>query len=360
MSDLSTVKAYCLKVPKNLGEKAIRLTAKLGILNKDLKVRSIDGDLYIPLNQKPQPEHVTKFNEVLRQFDITVQDFSKRVKLFRDVFEVLEDKLPPHLLTSFPRSIDFVGDIAIIEIPPELETHKKLVGKAILKVHKHVRTVLAKSSAVGGVHRLREYDVIAGSSDTETIHKEHGCKYHLDVRKVYFSPRLSFEHNRVASQVEENETVIDMFAGVGPFSVLIAKTHRAVKVYAVDINPDAVRYLRKNILVNGVLSKVVPVLGDIRKVVHERLRGTADRVIMNLPEKAMEYLGTACEAMKPEGGVIHYYEFAEGRDVLEAVKKRLIENFNREDRRVEKFLSARIVREVAPFKWQVSVDLRVR
>jgi tRNA (guanine37-N1)-methyltransferase len=253
-----------------------------------------------------------------------------------------------------------VGDIAIVEVPLELQEHKKIIGETILKIHRHIRTVLAKSSVVRGIRRLREYEVISGSSDTETVQKEYGCKYHLDLRKVYYSPRLSYEHSRVASQVEEGETVIDMFTGVGPFSVLIAHTHRNVKVYAIDLNPDAVRYLERNVIVNGVLGKVISILGDAKEVVNNRLRGAADRVIMNLPEKAIEYLEVACNALKPEGGIIHYYEFSEGPDPLRTVKKRLTETLNKTDHMGRMFISARVVREVAPFKWQVAVDIRIR
>jgi len=359
MKEESTVRAYSLKVPKELGEKAIRLAASLDLLDRSLKIRSDNGFLYVPLTQRPLPNHSMKLEEVLSQFDVLAQDFSMRIKPPRAAFEAAGDRLPPHLLASFPRSVDLVGDIAVVEVPPELEEHKELVGEAILEAHRQARTVLAKSSAISGVCRLRDYEVIAGSQKTETVHKEHGCRYHLDLRKAYFSPRLSFEHSRVASQVEENETVIDMFAGVGPFSVLIAKTHRNVKVYAVDVNPDAVRYLERNIAVNGVLEKVVPILGDARDVVHGKLRGTADRVIMNLPEKASEYLDSACQAVKPEGGVIHYYEFAEGPNPMETAKDRLVKAFGRTNRKAEKFLSARTVREVAPYKWQVALDTRI-
>ena len=360
MNEESTARAYSLKVPKELGEKAIRLAASLDLLDRSLKIRSDNSFLYVPLTQRPLPTHSMKLEEVLSQFDVLAQDFSMRTKPRRAAFEAVGDRLPPHLLASFPRSVDLVGDIAVVEVPPELEEHKELVGEAILEAHRQARTVLAKSSAISGVCRLREFEVIAGSEKTETVHKEHGCRYHLDLRKVYFSPRLSFEHNRVASQVEENETVIDMFAGVGPFSVLIAKTHTNVKVYAVDVNPDAVRYLERNIAVNGVVEKVVPILGDARDVICERLRGTADRVIMNLPESASEYLDSACQAMKPEGGVIHYYEFAEGSNPLEPAKHRLVKALGRTNRKAEAFLSARTVREVAPFKWQVALDTRIR
>jgi tRNA (guanine37-N1)-methyltransferase len=253
-----------------------------------------------------------------------------------------------------------VGEIAVVELPSELAEYKNLVGEAILEAHKNVRTVLAKSGVVEGVCRLREYEVIAGLPNTETVHREHGCKYFLDLEKVYFSPRLSHEHYRVASQVKGTETVIDMFAGVGPFSVLIAKLHNDVKVFAVDVNPDAVRYLEKNIITNGVFGKVVPILGDVRKVVRERLQGTADRVIMNLPEKAVEYVDVACEALKPEGGIVHYYEFAEGLNAVEVAKKHLSEAISKTGRSISGFSSARTVREVAPFKFQVVVDAIIR
>ena len=88
---------------------------------------------------------------------------------------------------------------------------------------------------------MRDYELIGGSGNTETVHREYGCVYNLDISKVYFSPRLSYEHYRVASQVQEEEIVIDMFAGVGPFSILIAKNHEHVKVYAIDLNPEAVK-----------------------------------------------------------------------------------------------------------------------
>ena len=232
----------------------------------------------------------------LPEFEISTHRFSERAKRPLKLVDMLEDKLPPHLLASVPHAIDFVGDIAIIEVPPELEGHKKTVGEAILKTHKRVSTVLAKSGAVEGLYRLREFEVIAGVEKTATVHREHGCVYHVDLAKAYFSPRLSHEHNRVAGQVRDGETVVDMFAGVGPFSILIAKERENVKVYAIDVNPDAVEFLKSNIAINRVERKVMPVLGDVRQVVKERLIGVADRVIMNLPEKAIEYVDVACEA----------------------------------------------------------------
>ncbi len=350
----------CLKVPKALGEKAILITKRLNLFDRELKIQRVEGYLYIPLISEPLSAHIEEFKKNLPEFEVSTFSFPERTERPLKLVDVLEDKLSPHLLASLPRAIDFVGDIAIVEIPPELESHKKMIGEAILKTHKRVRTVLAKSSAVGGLYRLREFEVIAGEDKKKTVHKEHGCTYHVDLSKAYFSPRLSYEHDRVASQVRENETVVDMFSGVGPFSILIAKRHRNVRVYAIDVNPDAVQYLKTNITVNQVEKKVVPILGDARQVVEEMLKGVADRVIMNLPEKALEYVDVACEAIKAEGGIMHYYEFTSASEPLETTKNRLIEAVKQTGRSVEKILLARTVRLTAPYTWQVVVDAEIR
>jgi len=354
------MKAPCLKVPKTYGEKAIILLRELNLHNKELKIQQAEDYLHIPLIREPLPIEIEKITKNLPKFEISVHEFSVRTKRPLKLVDVLEDKLAPHLLASLPHAIDFVGNVAIIEVPPELELYKTILGEAILKVHKRVRTVLAKSGAVGGVFRVREFEVISGTGETETVHKEHGCVYYVDLNKAYFSPRLSHEHDRVASQVKEGETVVDMFAGVGPFSVLIAKRHDKVQVYAIDVNPDAIRFLEKNIKVNHVSEKVKSVLGDARKVIKERLFGVADRVIMNLPEKAIEYVDAACEAIKPEGGVIHFYDFTSAPDLLETAKVRLVEAVKQTNRSVKKVLLTRRVRETAPYEWQVVVDAEIQ
>ena len=354
------VKAYCLKVPKSSGEKAIKTAAKLDLLDRSLRISRDENSLFIPLRGTPSQEQAAEIKKEIFQFEVLTKVFHRREKPMKSILNILEDKLPSHLLAILPRSIDFIGDVVILDVPQELKDYKRLIGEAVLQVFKRVKSVLAKSGAVKGIYRIREYEVIAGSENTETVHKEYGCKYYLDPRKVYFSPRLSHEHYRIASQVREGETVIDMFAGVGPFSILIAKTHNNVRVYAIDINPDAIKYLRRNIDANNVHGKVIPILGEAREVIQSELRGIADRIIMNLPEKALEYIDVACVAIKPSGGIIHYYEFAEGERPTEKAKKRATRAINKIGRTVEAVLSERKVKEVAPFKWQVSIDLRIK
>jgi tRNA (guanine37-N1)-methyltransferase len=353
-------KTACLEIPKVYGEKAIILTKKLGIFNRAFMVQRTEDYLCIPLVDKPPPDDIEEFKKILPTFKISVREFPTKAKRPIKIMNILEDKLPPHLLASLPHAIDFIGDIAIIELPPELESHKNLLGEAILKTHKRVSTVLAKSSAVEGVFRIRKFEVIAGQSKTETVHKEHGCTYHVDVAKTYFSPRLSHEHNRVASQVNEGETVVDMFAGVGAFSILIAKKHKNVRVYAIDVNPEAIKYLEKNIVANRAQGKVIPILGDVRKVAKKQLVGVADRVVMNLPERAIEYIDIACLTLKPKGGIMHYYEFAKVPNPLETAKVRLTEAVEKAHRNISKVLFTKTVRATAPFEWQIVVDAQIQ
>jgi tRNA (guanine37-N1)-methyltransferase len=219
--------------------------------------------------------------------------------------------------------------------------------------------VLAKAGAISGTYRLREFTFIAGEHKTQTVHREFGCQYHVDVAKAYFSPRLSHEHQRVALLVQTGETMVDLFAGVGPFSVLIAKKNPKVKVYAVDINPEAVELLKVNVRVNRVENQVFPVLGDAKQIAATKLKGLADCVIMNLPETAIEFVDAACQTIKPQGGVIHFYAFVRSPDSIENLKLRFTQAVEQNGRKIEAFLYDRSIRETAPYESQVVLDAKV-
>ena len=351
--------SLCIKVTKINGEKTLILANKLGIIDRKFEIRKNGNHIYIPFIRQPEEKEISMLKAQVPDFQLTTNVFTKKKQQRKTLAEVLENRLPPHLLASLPRALDIAGDIAIIEIPPELNAHESLIGEAILTIHKNVRTVLAKAGAVSGTYRLREFEVIAGEHRTDTIHKEYGCKYHVDIAKAYFSPRLSQEHNRVASLVQKGETVVDLFAGVGPFSVLIAKNNADAKVYAVDINPEAIEFLKRNIRLNRVENRVIPIQGDARRAVEERLLGVADRVIMNLPEKALEFVDTACKAIKPAGGMVHYYAFIRLPDPLENVQLRFSEAVEKTGRKVDTFLFAKTIRETAPYEWQVVLDAKI-
>ena len=258
-------------------------------------------------------------------------------------------------------SFDVVGDIAIIKLPHASKELAKSVAKAIMGVNKNVKTVLLQESPVAGDFRLRRLTHVAGENKTSTIHKESGCLFSVDVAKCYFSPRLSYERMRIAKMVKPNETVVNMFAGVGCFSMIIAKHASPAKVFSIDVNPVAVQFMQENIRLNRVYGKVIPLLGDSKEIINSRLQRVADRVLMPLPEKALQYLPCAVSALKTSGGWIHYYGFehaAKTESPNEKVKLKVAEALDALGVDFE-VPFVRVVRSTGPNWFQLVADVHV-
>jgi tRNA (guanine37-N1)-methyltransferase len=278
-----------------------------------------------------------------------------------DLRTLLRGKLNPEELRVLYKSYDIIGDIAVIRVHEILKPKAPLVAEAVMKTHRRVKTVLLQTSPVLGDFRLRKLQWIVGEKKTETVHREFGCLFKVDLKQVYFSPRLSYERTRIAELVRPNEVVVNLFAGVGCFSIIMAKFSRVGKVYSIDINPVAVRYMKENVLLNKVGAQVIPILGDAKEIVEKRLRGVADRVLMPLPEKAYEYLDQALIVLKPSGGYIHYYAFEHAtrdEDAVEKVKVKVSEKLRKLKAEFD-MPFGRIVRTTGPNWYQVVIDIKI-
>ncbi|MEW6222236.1 MAG: class I SAM-dependent methyltransferase family protein [Candidatus Hadarchaeota archaeon] len=214
------------------------------------------------------------------------------------------------------RAFDIVGDIAVVKIPEQLLPKRHAVGRAIIQVHGQVKTVLNQTGPVKGEFRTRGLEVIAGEPKTTTTYLENGCWIKVDLASAYFSPRLAGERLRIAKMISPGEVVLNMFAGVGSYSIVAAKNGAVAKIYSIDKNPDAFRSMVENIRINRVGDRVIPILGDARDIVEESLKGTVDRVIMPLPELGREFLEVAVDALKPRGGTVHFYDVGQEPDVF--------------------------------------------
>ncbi|GBE19067.1 23S rRNA (uracil(1939)-C(5))-methyltransferase RlmD [archaeon BMS3Abin16] len=180
------------------------------------------------------------------------------------------------------------------------ESEKSLIGETIVRLHPTAVTVVNRTSIDD---ELREpvTEVIAGST-TESIHVENGCMYRIDPTQVMFSFGNKEERKRMAKISSPKETVVDMFACVGQFTLPLAKHSRPEKMYAVEKNPVAFRFLKENIAQNK-LSNVEPLLGDCRDVCPT---GVADRVLMGYLFDTHLFLPTAINALN-EHGILHYH-----------------------------------------------------
>ena len=275
---------------------------------------------------------------------------------------LLAEQLEPWELKLAYKSYDIVGDIAVIRVPEPLKQRTKIIAEAVMQSHKRLKAVWRQTSSVSGSFRLRGLELVLGERKTETVHKEHGCIFKVDLEKCYFSPRLAYERMRIARQVRPDETISNMFAGVGCYSIVIAKYSKPKKIFSIDTNSFAIQYMRENIKLNRVEETVVPVQGDSKKVIEERLQNVADRIIMPLPERAYEYLDYAVLALKPTGGWIHYYAFEHAKKDENPIEKTELKVSDKMQMLGVSFVVefGRIVRTTGPNWYQVVLDIQVK
>jgi tRNA (guanine37-N1)-methyltransferase len=257
------------------------------------------------------------------------------------------------------KGIDIIGDIAILKVPNEFQGEKRHIAESLLDLAPNIRVVLEQIAPVSSQFRIRKLQWLEGEYRTETVHSEFGCLYKVNVETTYFSPRLSSERKRIADLVSRGECVVNFFAGVGSFSIMIARHSHPSIVYSFDINAAAVHYHSINNALNRVRDSIDVICGDANRLVAASLVGRADRVLLPLPELAFESLPIAKNALKNESGMVHCYVFVHsnrrseaGRQALSAVGPALGRlGVTTAD------VEAHVVRSVGPCRYQVCLDI---
>ncbi len=277
----------CVRVERERGENTRQELAAAGLLSESHDV-GVEGDwIYIPIAD-PQA--------VPAEFRVVEYDAPPR-----------DSQTMPADILGFDPSYERLGDIVIIDEADRDRARE--MAEAIMESDIRAKTVANRASKVKGVERVREWDVLAGDG-TETVHREYGTEFHLDIAEVYFSPRLATERHRVVTQVEPGEQVFDMFAGVGPYAIPMADA--GAEVIATDINQSAIDYLNDNASRNGVADAITAITGDVREVATNH-QDWADRIVMNLPHSAQEFAETAV-ALAGSECLIHYYDIQHEAD----------------------------------------------
>lgn len=292
---------------------------------------------------------------------------------YRSIKEALVGELPENILESIPNSYDIIGKIAIVEFDQmnilnieNILSCKKKVAKALVSVNKSVETVYEKKSEVKGKFRLKELKVIYGDDNPETVHKENHCLFKLDVKSTYFTPRLVFERKRMSSSnFKKQEIIVDMFTGVGPFSIQIAKNNDA-KIYAFDVNPSAYKYLVENIKNNNLKGEVIAYNMDVKELLNRDnklgnyLKNKIDRVIMNLPEQSINFLDVVCFLMKKQSGILHFYQFCEKPNPIEKGIENLNAKLKEYGWHIEEILNSKVVKPFSPKSDLIVLDLKLK
>ena len=359
-------RAPCVSVAREDGEQTRERLAELGVLDAERAIEAADGRLFVPVTDPTAvPDDLTVVNRPTGERD--------------------RQRTPADLLGYEP-TYERLGRLILLDEYEDSQARE--IADAVMAADVPCDAVLARDSKVRGEYRVREWRLLAGDT-TETIHREYGHEFRVDPTEVYFSPRLATERHRVIEQVDADERVIDMFAGVGPFAVPMAS--RGAAVLACDLNPRAVAYLVDNARRNGVSDRLTAVEGDVRELAREpsdrerplRLvhsddtdgpgdepgaggdtddhvpayRDWADRLVANLPHSTDEFLDTAV-ALAGEDCVVHYYDIQHEDDPF-GPGERAIRTAAEPTYRVT-FPDRRVVRSYAPHELNVRLDARLQ
>ncbi|MFH1787402.1 MAG: hypothetical protein ABH811_01275 [archaeon] len=254
------------------------------------------------------------------------------------------------------RAFDVLGNIVVVNFPKNLKSTEKMrFANKILNDNPSVKTVLEKTGKVKGRLRKPMTKYLLGEKTKEVLYKENSCIFRFNIDTTYFSPRLSNERKEIALMIKKRQDVLVMFAGVAPFSIVIAKNSNARKVYSNEINREANKYFELNVELNKVKNKVELINGDIKRV-SNKLDKKFDIIVMPRPQLKDTFLEQAFKLSK-KGTRIFYYDFCRADETGKVVEK--IKEEAKKYKKKIKILKVKKAGEIAPYKIRIRVDFRI-
>ncbi len=327
------------RASKKDASQALKSIISLGALDKSRKVIKGNGYVEIPII-KPIPG-----------WELVRQESPAYYRRFPDLSDALKDELSNDLLSLLPRGWFLLGEVIVVRIHPRLAEYERRIARALLDYYPRCCTVLADEGISGPLREPRRR-ILAGSR-TETVHKENGVSFHLDAARVMFSPGNLRERMRM-SRLGRGECVVDMFAGIGYFSIPMAVHSRPERIVAIELNPNAYQYLCKNIRENRVQDIIEPVLGDCAK---QTPAGIANRVVMGMVQVTDRYLETGISALRP-GGILHYHQTLPARLYPDLAARDIKEAADGLGRRAE-IVNCILVKKFSPGVVHAVIDARI-
>lgn len=337
-----------IRVPQKKGEEIREKAVNEKFLDTARKIRklqTVNGTLLeIPVTEVAGGK--------IEDFPVIEQENPEFLKKPNSLKESLKGFLSETELASVPSGWQILGDIIIVGIPEILEDKKMRIAEALLSMYPRCRTVV-RDFGIEGQFRQPKRELLLGSK-TETIHKEHGCFFKQDVTKVMYS-KGNLEERKRMSKLGKGEIVVDMFAGIGYFSIPMAVHSRPKKIISIEINPESFVYLKENIKLNKVEEIFVPICGDCSKFAPE---GTADRVLMGYVGTTHYYLEPAIKSLKKSGGILHYHETVPESLARTRPQERIEKAACTLGKKVE-ILETHIIKKYSPGVLHVVVDARI-
>lgn len=344
------------------------------LLNYEYGIMNLNEKILIPICNEviELPDYLTEYeieiieypsDQLEEEMQIQIQKQLKKskklVKQIPKLYKALEDQIPAEIIDQIPRSYDIIGSIAILELNRQtqevLQPYINLIGSTLLNHHSALTSVFMKAGDVSGIYRTRPLVCIAGTDNPITIHKENNCQFQLDITRTFFTPRLVYERKRIMNlqmDIFESGLTWDVFCGVGPFLIEIAKQNPQCSFIGTDINPDAVFYAQNNLILNKIKASTTIFESDVAAIENSSLKdsliGQTTRLIMNLPEHSLEYLSSIKFALHSNGALLHIYQFNDKDDPLQDAETQLINALSLAEIKLEEILHRRVVKPFSP------------
>ena len=333
-----------LRVERRKADETLRTLLALGLLDRGKGIQRGKVWIDFPITGRPPPEMGEVIEGEMERLEEQIPPYERAVT---------SADIPPELKRFLPDKWERLGKVLVLKLPTRLQEHRTEIARAYAGALE-VETVLQDLSGSKGVLREPTTELLLGTR-TETVHIENYVRYSFDAARIMFSSGNMAERIRMGKTVRTGETVVDMFAGIGYFTLQMAVHGKPKAVFACELNPVSYQYLVKNIRLNKVGRVVTPLEGDCGSVAPE---GVADRVVMGHFD-SVEFLPKALKVLKPEGGILHVHCICRKDRIPEEawskVRRRVAEGGKSAE-----LLHFEKVKSFKPRIWHIVLDVLVR
>ena len=333
-----------LRVQRRKADETLRRLLSLGLLDRGKRIDRAAEWVDFPLLERPPPGMGVLVDGVVEPLEGQIPPYERVVSGAR---------IPADLRRLLPDRWERLGKVLVLKLPGRLQEHKAEVARAYAEAL-DVETVLQDLSGSRGVLREPTTELLLGEK-TETIHTENYVRYCFDAARIMFSSGNMAERIRMGKAVEPGETVVDMFAGIGYFSLQMAVHGKPATVVACELNPMSYRYLVQNIRLNKVGKIVQPLEGDCRTVAPD---GVADRVVMGHFD-SLDFIPKALRVLRPEGGILHVHSLCKKDRIPGDAWAKASSRIESEGRK-GRLVHCERVKSFKPRVWHIVLDVRVR
>ncbi len=359
---MSESEKWILQIDRINGYSIIKKLQALNAIDSNFKIHTRDNSIFIPLKQEIENLPDLLYGYEFKFFVAHKNDENLKERRFfhnKSLKETLKKIIPSEYHNILPRAFDIIGDIAIIELNRNEQTplrpYISKIGQVMLKNHPNIKSVYEKASDIEGVYRTRKFDLIAGTNNTVTIHKENLCTFIVDIEHTFFSPRLAYERQRIANldtEFNSNGIIWDVFCGVGPFIIQISKQNPMSHYIGTDINCRAIELSIKNIDLNKIKGEIEFYCQDVKEITtlpaFTKLQHNISRFIMNLPEKSIQFLKYLPPFIQKGGSLLHIYQFNNKINPIQEAKEIFEKELIKSRIKLKKYIFSKIVKPFSP------------